>query len=405
MTRLDPHAATTIQTSAPRTFLRATLAATALLDELTTGLLVVGLPLVRDTLHLSYDQAGFLFTAGALSSLLLEPGINLASDRASKRLPILAGMLALVAAFLLAAAAPGYALLLLAFVVLYPANGAAVGLAQAALIDASTALGRTMTRWTIMSGVGDLLAPLAVGAGVALGFGWTGLCLGAAALWLATALVLLPQRFPRFAHAASEDEPAQPQQPLLAVVRDALRNRELLRWAAISLLATTLDEVYLAFAALYLHDQLGASQEVIGVVIALALGVGLLALFALDRLQMRIAGLRLLPWMALIALAGVAVFLLAPSVAVAALGLALTELGAVGWYPIAKAAAYAALPGRSGLVRAVVLLGAPFETALPGAVGLIAARFSLAAGLGFLALGPIAMLLLLPWRKHSARHA
>src|SRR5512146_690583 len=137
MTQLDPHAAG-FRVSAPR-LLRATLAATALLDELTTGLLVVGLPLVRDTLHLSYDQAGFLFTAGALSSLLLEPGINLASDRASKRLPILVGMLCLVAAFLLAAAAPSFALLLLACGVLFPANGAAVGLAQAALVDASTA--------------------------------------------------------------------------------------------------------------------------------------------------------------------------------------------------------------------------------------------------------------------------
>jgi predicted MFS family arabinose efflux permease len=403
MTRLDPQAASRHIRSSRLLRLRITLGTTALLDELTTGLLVVGLPLVRDTLHLSYDQAGFLFTAGALSSLLLEPGINLASDRASKRLPILLGMLCLAAAFVLAAAAPSFALLLLACGILFPANGAAVGLAQAALVDASTALTRTMTRWTIMSGIGDLLAPLAVGAGVALGLGWRELCLGAAALWLAVALVLVPQRFPRFARANVEDEPAR--QPLWAVIRSALRNRELLRWAAISLLATTLDEVYLAFAALYLHDQLGASQEVIGVVIALALGTGLLALVVLDRLQSRVAGLQLLPWMALTALAGVAVFLLAPSVAAAALGLALTELGAVGWYPIAKAAAYATLPGRSGLVRAIVLLGAPFETALPGATGLIAARFGLAAGLGFLALGPLAMLVLLPRHKRSPHPA
>lgn len=402
MTRLDPHVAG-IQTPASRLLLRATLSMTALLDELTTGLLVVGLPLVRDTLHLSYDHAGFLFTAGALSSLLLEPGINLASDRASKRLPILAGMLCLMAAFVLAAAAPGYALLLLAFVVLFPANGAAVGLAQAALIDASSALGRTMTRWTMMSGIGDLLAPLAVGAGVALGLGWRELCFGAAVLWLAAACVLVPQRFPRFTHPSMEDD--APSQPFLAVIRSALRHRELLRWAAISLLATTLDEVYLAFAALYLHDRLNASQEIIGVVIALALGAGLLALVVLDRLQVRVEGRRLLPWMALTAVAGVAVFLLAPNVVLAALGLALTELSAVGWYPIAKAAAYAMLPGRSGLVRAVVLLGAPFETALPGVVGLIAARFGLAAGLSFLALGPLAMLALLPRHGRSPRPA
>lgn len=60
---------------------RGVLFTTALLDELTTGLLVVALPLLRDTLHLSYAQAGLIFTAGALSSVLIEPPITLAAAR------------------------------------------------------------------------------------------------------------------------------------------------------------------------------------------------------------------------------------------------------------------------------------------------------------------------------------
>src|SRR5215472_11220336 len=62
--------------------LRAMLLAMALFDELTCGFLVIALPLLRDRLHLSYAEAGLLFTVGALASLLVEPVINVVSDLA-----------------------------------------------------------------------------------------------------------------------------------------------------------------------------------------------------------------------------------------------------------------------------------------------------------------------------------
>ena len=385
---------------------RGALYTTALLDELTTGLLVVALPLIRERLHLSYAEAGLIFTVGALSSVLIEPPITLATDRRPLRVPILAGMLALAAGYVLAGVAPSYALLLAAVALIFPAVGTAVGLAQSALIDAAPPqhAGRTMTRWTLLSAVGDLLAPLMVGVGVAAGMDWLRLCLVAGGLWLASALFLAPARFPVAHEQGGAAEEALPEaggglRARLRDLRRALRARELLRWALISTLATTLDEVFLAFAALYLHDHLHASQEAISAAIAVAVAAGLAALILLDRMNHRVEGRRLLPWMAVLALMGVALLLIAPTVPLAALALAVVAFAAAGWYPLAQAAAYATHPGRAALVRTVSLLGDPIEVVLPGVTGLIAVRFGLPAALAFLALGPLAMLLLLP-RRH-----
>ncbi len=48
-------------------------------------------------------------------------------------------------------------------------------------------------------------------------------------------------------------------------------------------------------------------------------------------------------------------------------------------------------------VRVVVGLGMPFEIMLPGIVGFIAGRFGVLAGVGFLGLAPILMLIVMPW--------
>src|SRR6185312_769246 len=178
--------------------LRLTLLHMGLLDELIIGFLIVGLPLLRDHLGLTYAQVGLLFSAGALSSMVLEPIINLISDRNSKRWWILGGLLFLAACYALLGNVRSFGWLVFAFIVLYPAVDAAVGLSQAALIDsAPDDSARTMTRWTLMSGIGDLLSPLVVAAFVMLGMGWSALCWLSVGLWLGAAVVVWSQRFPR----------------------------------------------------------------------------------------------------------------------------------------------------------------------------------------------------------------
>jgi predicted MFS family arabinose efflux permease len=395
-TSLLPPAATPLQRQRG---LRAMLLTMALLDELTGGFLVIALPLLRDRLHLTYAQAGVLFTVGALVSLVVEPVINVISDLGSKRIPILLGTLALAAAFILAGAATTYPTVLVAFALWYPAVGVAVGLSQATLIDTDPNSSEpTMMRWTIMSGVGDLLAPLVVGLIVSIELGWSALCLLAAAVWLLGALLLAWQRFPSPA-ALPESSESSGSTSLLAGVREALRNQELLRWTGIVMLATMPDEVFLVFAAFYLHDHAHASESAVSLALAFGIAGGLLALIVLDRMSHRVSGTQLLPRLAVIALVGFVLFLAAPNVPLAAVGLMLVEVGAAGWYPIAKAAAYSICPGRPGTVLAVMSLGAPVDIALPGGIGLLASHFGLAPAIGVLALSPLGVLLLLPRKQ------
>ncbi len=377
-----------------------TLLGIELLDELFAGMPVAALPLIRDGLHLSYAEVGLLFTVGPLAGLLLEPIILLFSDRGSKRWPIVAGLLGLAASDALAGSALNFAWLLLAFVPGKPSGGAAVGLSQATLIDqASHNAESTMARWTILGSVGDVLSPLAVAGLLALGLGWRALFWVSSSVWLAVALLLWPQRFPRpTPEAAAEAE--QPAVGVLAGFREALRDGLLLRWAAVVTLCSMVDEVFLGFSALYLRDVRHASATTTSLALAAGMVGSMLGLLALHRLLKRVHGPRLLPWLALLTLTGVVALLLAPTVWLAAGALFLIDLSAAGWYPISKAAAYARLPGRTGTVQAVVNLGDPFEVALPLVVGLIAGQFGVMAGLAFLGLAPLGVLLLAPgWKK------
>ena len=381
---------------------RALLLCMGLVDEVLTGIPIVALPLLRERLGLSYTQLGLLFTVAALSGMLLEPLINLFSDRRSKKPWILCGLFILAATEIIIGHTTSYIVLLLAFAVSSPAGDAAIGLSQATLIDAAPDKGtRTMTRWTLLSAIGDFLSPLVVAAFVALHLGWTDLCWLAMACWLGAALLLAPLRFPtRFVTTAEAAEDGEATS-LWTSLREALRDPLLLRWATLAILPTMLDEVFLGFVALYLRDVWHISQSDIALILIVQMLGSFAGLLVLERL-LKGRGLRpvrVLTWLALSTLAGVLGLLLARDLWFISVSLLVISFSCAGWYPLAKAEAYARRPGNSGVVRAVISLGAPFEIALPGAIGLISASFGVLTGLGVLGLAPVLVLVLLPYRR------
>ncbi len=385
--------------------LRLTLFSTVLLDELITGFPVVGLPLLRDQLGLSYGQIGLLFSVEALSGMIFSPIISLLSDRGSKRWWVIGGSLGLAISLVVMGSTHNFDLLLAAFALSSPAGSAAVGLSQATLIDAAPQEStKTMTRWTLMGSVGDLLSPLAVATIATLQLGWPALCWLGTAAWLGAALAVGFQRFPRPTGVVDKTETTGDVK-LWAGLREALRDPVLLRWAALSLIPTMMDEVFLGFVALYLRDVLHASQVVIGVALTVSMVGSLVGLLTLDRVfrKSRISSVRLLSWLALLSLVGVIGFLVTRSIWLATVALFVIHLGVAGWYPIAKAQAYDRQPGRSGTVRAVIGLGAPFEVALPGLVGIVAGRFGALAGVALLGLAPLLILLLVPKSRKVIR--
>lgn len=372
-------------------------------DELLTGFPTVALPLLRDRLNLDYAQIGFLFTAATLAGIVIDPFVNLLSDRLSKKPWILGGLLLLVVTSVLMGTLTSYPLLLLTFMVWYPANGAGVGLAQAVLIDFAPSDGaRTMTRWTLLSSIGDFLSPLVVAAFVALGLGWTALNWLAAALWLWAALLLFPLRFPARSEQTEEGEDGA-QMSIWKNLRQALRDPLLLRWCVLTLIPNMLDEIFLGFVALYLSDILHLNEALIALILILQMLASFLGLFLLDRVlkKRKLAPVPILFWLALITLAGIVILLVWHVLWLTVLALLVVSFCSASWYPLAHAEAYARRPASSGVVRVVIGLGAPLEMLLPGAVGLIATRFGLLAGLGLLGLAPVLMLAFLPYRRSS----
>jgi MFS family permease len=375
--------------------LRVALLSTTLLDEIVSGFPIVGLPLVRDHLGLSYAQVGLLLSIGGIVSIVVEPVTNLLSDRTPRRYWILGGLLILAATFALAGNTSNFAMLLLAFALISPASDAALGQSQSTLIDQNPHNStRTMTQWTLMGAIGDLLAPLIVTLVVSMHMGWSALCWLAVTLWLGAAGAIWSQRFPPPTHTLVKDNTTQTS--LLVGLRRALCDPTLLRWAALSLIPTMVDEVFLGFVALYLHDVLHANQATIGLLLAIQMGGALFGLFVLDRLLLlRFKPHRLLAWLAWLVLVGMIGLLTTRSIWIAASTLFVISTVASGWYPLAKGQAYLRFPGRSGTVRAVIsLLGTPL-VALPGIVGIVAGRFGVAAGIAVLGMAPILVLLLL----------
>jgi Na+/melibiose symporter-like transporter len=275
---------------------------------------------------------------------------------------------------------------------------AALGAAQSTLIDQQPReTVRVMARWTMAAGVGDVLAPLAVTLLVGLHLGWPALCWLAAMLWLGLALFIGiqmgMQRFPAPRHS----EQAETRTPLLATMRTALQDRVFLSWAALSLIPTMMDEIFIGFATLYLHDVLHISEAAIGLFVADLTISALLSLLVIERwLLQRIAPARLLAWLSVPVLIGMILFLSTRSLWLLALALFLIGAGVTGWYPIARGQAYARFPGRPGMVRTLISLGGPFEIVLPGIVGLIASNFGIRAGVAVLGIAPLLVLLLLP---------
>lgn len=348
------------------------------------------MPLIRDDLSLSYAQVGILLAVPNVASMVIEPGLGILGDVWRRRALVVGGGFVYGLALALAAASGTYGMLLVAFLVLYPAAGAFVSLAQASLMDLhEERREENMVRWTMAGSVGALAGPGLVAAAAFADAGWRPVFGALAALTLVlagVALVRLPDTRP-----ATE--------PVRAGVRAAWRAAKrlsVLRWLFLLEVADLLLDVLLGFLALYLVDEVGLGRGAAALAVGGFLGAGLVGNFVVLRLMRRVSGLRYLRASAVLAGLLFAAFLLLPGAA--AKLTAVLSLAAVnaGWYPLLKARLYAELPGRSGTAMSLASLLGPIGIAAPLGVGLFAQHAGLDAALWLLMLAPAALLALVP---------
>ena len=299
---------------------------------------------------------------------------------------MIGGGILFAAALGLAAGAPAFWTLLVAFCLLYPASGAFVSLSQASLMDLEPdRREHNMARWTFAGAVGVVVGPILLAGFAFAGLGWRGLF--AVLAVVAAALVFLLLRSPE---AEGADE-----RPRLRDALRAMARREVIRWLFLLELSDLLGGVLLGFLALYFVDAEGSSPATAGLAVAIWSGAGLVGAGATIPLLRRFDGLRYLRASA--ALAGVLFigFLVAPGVEAKLLLLAGIAVANAGWYPVLQARLYGALGEGSGLVLTVGALF-PLNAVLPLGVAVLAEAWGLEAALWPLLGAPLALLLFVP---------
>lgn len=353
---------------------------------------MLGTPEIQGGFGLSYESVALLLFVVPLGlSLVLEPPLLVLADRRPRKPFVVGGLLGMALLEVVVGLSSSLPLTAVCLALIPSASGCACGVAQATIIDADPERReRWMTRWALLGTLGDLAAPGLLAAVALLGGGWRHgfvLC-GAATALYAAAVARRPFPAPVRETAGGRATPS-----VWAALVEAAGNRRLLAWLTGVFLCSLLDEILVAFGSLHLR-QLGAGPFLRSVAFAAWSAGAVTGLAATERLLVRVPPRRLLA----VSAAGVAVSYLAwvaaPSVALSIPLLGLTGALAAPLYPIAKAQAFRALPGRPGTVNALGQIFTPADVALPLVLGLVADRWGLQATLLVLVLQPVGLLLL-----------
>jgi MFS transporter, FSR family, fosmidomycin resistance protein len=367
------------------------LLAVEVLDELVFGAREAAWPQIRAELELSYVQVGLLLSAPMYASAVFEPVFGVLGDSRWRRTVVVGGGFITAASLALVAGASSFFVLLLAFAVLYPADGAFVSLSQATLMDHAPARREVnMTRWAIAGGVGAVVGPLLVAAFLTIDLGWRELFAAFAVVALALALL--------FAWTGVAVRPPHERPSVRATAR-AFRKPLVVRWLTLLELADLMLDVLLGFVALYLVDEVSASDEVGSVGVAVWTGAGLVGGLGVIALLRRVDGLRYLRVSALGALVLYPAFLLVPGVPTKLLLLGLLGLATAGWYSIPKARLYDALGPQSGAAMAFGSIAGLIGGVFPLAIGIAASAFGLGTAMWLLLVAPIALLVGVPRQR------
>jgi len=372
------------------------------LDELVFGITDAAWPFIQTDLGLSYVQIGILLSVPGLVSTVVEPFLGILGDVWMRRLLILGGGVCFMLALLLTSLSASFLLLLLAFCLFYPASGAFVSLSQASLMDLDPARhDHNMARWTFAGSLGVVIGPPVLVGLSAIGFGWRGAFLG---LSFVAAIILL------FAWRKLPPDPSHlGQRPKWADLYagfkgawEALRRREVLRWLLLLELSDLMLDILLGFLALYFHDVVGLTEAQAAGAIFIWLVVGLAGDFLLIPLLEKVDGLWYLRISVILELLLFPAFLLVPQYWLKLVLVGMLGFFNSGWYAILQGRLYSSMPGKSGTVMTVTNAAGIFGSLIPFVIGLVADAAGLASAMWLLLLGPIALLIGLPYRSCRA---
>lgn len=369
------------------------------LDELVFGVNEAAWPLIRTDLQLSYIQIGLLLSVPGIVSAIIEPFLGILGDVWKRRLLILGGGIFFALACLLTGLSTGFAILLFALCVFYPASGAFVSLSQAALMDTDPDRHeQAMARWTFSGSLGVMLGPLLLSGMAFIGFGWRGVFIVLAGLSVLV-LVFAWRRVPKALQSLQSLPHFSDVWSGMRGALSALQRGAVLRWLVLLQFSDLMLDVLLGFLALYFVDAVGLSAGQAALGIAVWSGLGLLGDFLLIPLLERVHGLDYLRLSVVLELLLFPAFLLVHNLALKFTLLGLLGLFNSGWYAILKGRLYSSMPGKSGSVMTLDNVFGLLGKILPFGIGLAAQFLGLRLAMWLLLLGPIALLVGLPRRQ------
>ncbi|MFZ2098589.1 MAG: MFS transporter [Anaerolineales bacterium] len=372
-------------------------------DELNYGVGNAALPAIRTDLGLSYIQVGLLLGLPGIVNTFIEPVLMLLGDTRYRKHIMLAGGLAIILSLLAIAGTRLFPFMLFGMVIGFPASGAFVSLSQATLMDLNP--GREphmMARWTLFGSVANLIGPLILAGGFALGFGWRWMYFAMAGLCLLLVLMTRLRQIPLHPGIENPLRSKQSIHDLLQGLWEAVRNPQLIRWMILLQLSDLLLDVLTGYLPLYFTDVAGFSVAQASLMFSVLMLAGLISNIVLIPVLERFAGRKVVRLSAGVTGVLYAVWLLTPWLW-AKIGLiVLIKLVTLGWYEVLQGEAFATVPGRSGTVMAIDSIIGLLGGGISFLVGWVAARAGLPAAMWILIAGPISLFLFVPGQKKLA---
>ena len=366
-------------------------------DELNYGVGNVALPAIRTELGFSYVQVGLLLGLPGIVNTFIEPVLMLLGDTHYRKHIMLGGGLVIALSLIAIASARSFPLVLFGMVIGFPASGAFVSLSQATLMDINP--GREphmMARWTLAGSLANLIGPLVLAGGFALGFGWRWAFYAMAGLCLLLVALTWRRQIPIHVNQQIDPQPGAMVKGLLAGLWDAVRNPRLLRWMLLLPFSDFLLDVLTGYLPLYFTDVAGMSLAKASLMMSVLMLVGLISNILLIPLLERVPGRVLVRISAGLAGALYIAWLLVPWFW-AKIGLIiLIKLVTLGWYEVLQGEAFATIPGKSGTVMAINSVIGLLGGAIAFLIGLVAAQAGLPAAMWILLLGPLTLVLFVP---------
>ncbi|MFN2188953.1 MAG: MFS transporter [Candidatus Promineifilaceae bacterium] len=363
-------------------------------DELLSGLPNVLMPTIRSVFGLSYTQVSLLGLTLNYVAAFIEPIGGLLIDIWRRRWLMAFGAAGIGIATAVMGIAPSYAFILLGFAIYGLASGPLAHTSDVVLVDAyPKAPDRIFTRATLLDTFGALLSSLLVSLTFILQLEWRWLMISLGISSLIYAFIIFTTRFPP-RQAAGDRGKEHAGRAAWRNLRKVLRSKRAIIWL-LFLFVFGIAEAPYTFITIWLREEVGMSQALIGVYIALEMGVSMVSLFFLDRWLARSSVRRILA----IACSGVLTlfpfWLFIPGMAARfVLAVPLNFLFAVFW-PIGKAQSLRSVPGLGGTTTAVHSL--MMLVPIPLLFGLLAERISLTTAMFWVTMLAVGAMILVVW--------